>query len=468
MHIKITFLGATRNVTGSRHLVEANGLKFLIDCGLYQERDLRQRNWEPFYCSPTDISTVILTHAHLDHSGFIPRFVSDGFKGKIYCTPATADITKIMLQDSARIQQQDAENKKRRHQRDGRQAPHPEIPLYTEADARASFSFLSPVPYEQKIELGENITFTLHDAGHVLGSAMIEVRIRQNSEERVLLFSGDIGRMNRPILQNPVFFEEADYVITESTYADRTLPDPDEMLMEFMNVIKTTIENGGNVVIPSFALERAQDILYFLSKAMDTGQLPRFKVYLDSPMAINITDIFERYVDLMDETTKRLIQQKKSPFDFPGLTLISTVNDSNQIERFEEPAIIIAGSGMCTGGRIKYHLISNITRPESTILFVGYQAIGTLGRAIVDGAKDVRILGKHYPVKARIVQMSGFSSHADKPQLLRWLYNLKHMPRHVFVVHGEEEAANYLAETIRKDKGWTVTVPHYKDEFVLD
>jgi metallo-beta-lactamase family protein len=297
---------------------------------------------------------------------------------------------------------------------------------------------------------------------------MIEVRVRQKGEERSLLFSGDIGRVDRPILRNPTFFDEADYVVTESTYADRVLPDPDEMMTKFIEVIRETIEGGGNIVIPSFALERTQDILYFLNKAMGAGQLPPLQVYLDSPMAVNITDIFERYAHLMDEETERLIRQKKSPFDFPGLHLVSSANDSRQIEQLEEPAIIIAGSGMCTGGRIKYHLVSNITRRESTILFVGYQAVGTLGRFIVDGAKEVRILGTNYPVQARVIQMNGFSSHADSVQLLRWLYNLKRAPRHVFVVHGEEEAANHLAETVRKDKGWFVTVPDYQDEFVLD
>jgi metallo-beta-lactamase family protein len=468
MHIKITFLGATKSVTGSRHLVEANGLKFLVDCGLYQERDLRVRNWGSFFCPPADVDAILLTHAHLDHSGFLPRFVNNGFSNPIYCTAATADITRVMLLDSARIQEQDAENKKRRHQREGRKGPYPEIPLYTEADVRSCFPLLSPVPYGQTMELGEGVTFTLYDAGHVLGSEMIEVSVRQNGEKRSLLFSGDIGRTDRPILRDPTFFDEADYVVTESTYADRVLPDPDEMMTKFIEVIQETIKGGGNIVIPSFALERTQDILYFLNKAMSAGILAPLNIYLDSPMATNITDIFERYANLMDEETRQLIEQKKSPFDFPGLHFVSTVDESRNIEQLAEPAIIIAGSGMCTGGRIKYHLISNITRRESTILFVGYQAVGTLGRVIVDGAKEVRILGENYPVKAQVIQMNGFSSHADSVQLLNWLYNLKRAPRHVFVVHGEEQAANYLAETVRKDKGWTVTVPDYQDEFLLD
>ncbi len=468
MQIKITFLGATKSVTGSRHLIEANGLKFLIDCGLYQERELRVRNWDSFPCPPSEIDAVLLTHAHLDHSGFLPRFVNDGFKGNVYCTDATADITRVMLLDSARIQEQDAEAKKRRHRRQKKKVPHPEVPLYTVEDVNSCFPLFKPVPYGQSVKLGNGINFTFYEAGHVLGSGMIEVRVRQNDEERILVFSGDIGRTNRPILQNPTFFDKADYVVMESTYADSIFPDQLEMIDKFIEVLLDTIEKGGNIVIPSFALERAQDILYYLSKATFAGQLPPIKVYLDSPMAINITDIFERYSNLMDDEARQFIIEKKSPFNFPGLRFISSAVDSRQIEQIKEPAIIIAGSGMCTGGRIKYHLISNITRRESTILFVGYQAEGTLGRIIVDGAKQVRILDKKYHVKARIVQMNGFSSHADSIQLKRWLFNLKRAPSHVYVVHGEEKQANHLARIIRKEHGWQVTVPEYQDQFVLD
>jgi metallo-beta-lactamase family protein len=468
MHIKITFLGATKNVTGSRHVIEANGLKFLVDCGLYQERELRVRNWEPFRYPPEEIDAILLTHAHLDHSGFIPRFVKNGFKGKVYCTAATADITKIMLLDSARIQEQDAEAKKIRHKRQQKQAPYPEVPLYSVEEAYASFSQFFPVPYNQRIELGKGVTFTFHDAGHVLGSGMIEVKVRQNRVERTLLFSGDIGRLDRPFLRNPSFFNKADYVVMESTYADAIFPDPGQMLDNFVEVLLEAIDQGGNIVIPSFALERAQDILFYLSKATFAGRLPPIKVYLDSPMAINITDVFKQYADLMDDEAKRFIREKKSPFDFPGLKFINSTQESMQIERIKGPAIIIAGSGMCTGGRIKYHLVSNITHKENTILFVGYQAEGTLGRIILDGAQKVRILAKKYPVRARVVQMQGFSSHADSVQLKQWLFNLKKAPRHVFIVHGEEKAANLLSNVIKQERGWEVTVPDYGDEFILD
>lgn len=468
MHVKITFLGAARSVTGSRHLIEANGLRLLVDCGIFQERDLKPRDWERFPFPAASIDAVLLTHAHVDHCGYIPRLVKQGFQGCIYCTAATADITKVMVMDTARIQEQDAENKRKRHEREKRRGPFPEIPLYTQTEAESCFPLLTPVPYGRETALGEGITFKLHDAGHVLGSEMIELKVRRNGEERIFIFSGDIGRVNRPILRDPTFFEQADYVVMESTYANRTLPDPEDTLDDFVEVIKSTIEAGGNVIIPTFALERSQDVLYYVNKALYLKKLPPVRVYLDSPMAVSITGIFTRYADLFDAEVKRLIQQKKSPFDFPGLHLISTMDESKSINEVDGPAVVMAGSGMCIGGRIKYHLISNISRRESTILFVGYQAEGTLGRVIADGAEEVRILGQNYPVKARVVQMQGFSSHADSEQLQKWIFNLKRAPRHVFAVHGEEEAALALVEAVRQRKGWSATAPEYLQEFDLD
>ena len=468
MQIKLTFLGAVHNVTGSRFLVEVDGTKFLVDCGLYQERELKYRDWEFFPVSPQTIDAVLLTHAHLDHCGYLPKLVREGFNRPIYCTPATADITEIMLLDAANIQQQDTENKKKRHKRENKKASHPEIPLYTIEDAEACLPYLSPVPYRHSVQVGKDIDFTFYDAGHVLGASTVKVNIKQNGEQRVLLFSGDIGRKARPILNDPTTFEEADYVLVESTYGDRTLESPDNMLQKLVDVINTTVQAGGNIVIPSFALERSQEILYYLNMALNSKLIKPITVYLDSPMAVDINKIFERHIDLFDEDMRRLIQQDKSPFSFPGLKLVNSAEQSKEINNLKEPSIIIAGSGMCNGGRIKYHLISNISRADSTILFVGYQAIGTLGRTIVDGATEVRILGQRYPVKSRIVQLNGFSSHADKDQLLSWLSSMKKPPRHTFVVHGEEKSANYLANTVREKMGWEVSVPDYLEQYILD
>ena len=468
MQIKITFLGATKNVTGSRFLVQANDIRFLIDCGLYQERELKERDWGVFPVSPRSIDAVILTHAHLDHCGYLPKLVRDGYCHSIYCTDATADITRIMLMDAAHVQQQDAENKKMRHEREGRKGAYPEVPLYTIDDVEECLPYLLPVPYKNTVRLAEGISFTFYDAGHVLGASMIEMKIKKNGEERILIFSGDIGRQHRPILNDPTIFNEADYVLTESTYGDRLLEPPDNMYQELVDIVNSTVNAGGNIIIPSFALERAQHLLYYLHKALEDNKIKPIKIFLDSPMAVDITTVFRNHINLFDDDAKELFRNGNSPFEFPGLTFTSSVEQSKEINRSKEPAIIIAGSGMCTGGRIKYHLISDIGRPESTILFVGYQAIGTLGRQIIDGATEVRILGKNYPVKAKIMKLNGFSSHADKDELLAWISALKRPPREVFVVHGEEEAANHYAKNIQETKGWNVTVPNYLDEFTLD
>jgi metallo-beta-lactamase family protein len=468
MSIKIKFLGATKNVTGSRFLLEANGKKLLIDCGMHQERELRERDWDEFVVAQNTIDAVLLTHAHLDHCGFLPRLVHYGFRNRVFCTDETMDIVKIMLMDSAKIQAMDAENKKQRHHRKGITPQHPEIPLYTTADVEACFPLFTTVKYGQKLSLGDGIEAVYHNAGHVFGSAMIEINIRNGRDSLRIIFSGDIGRRNRPIIEDPTFFEQADYLVTESTYGDRDYPDEDNLLNEFTDIINTTVQAGGHLIIPSFALERAQDILYYLNKARDARLIKPINVYLDSPMAIEITKIFKQHSELYDRETREMIMLDHSPFEFPGLHYVSETEDSKKLDWLIEPSIIIAGAGMATGGRIKHHLAANISRPESTIMFAGYQAVGTLGRNIVEQPEEIRILGEYYPVRARIIQMHGFSSHADQSQLLSWNCDLKQVPRRIFVVHGEETAANTLADAIRKQKGWQVAVPNYKEEYELD
>ena len=468
MQIKLGFYGAARNVTGSRYYLEANGNKFLVDCGLYQERFLKDRNWEPFPIPPDTLDAVLLTHAHIDHCGLLPKLVREGFRGRIYCNDATADIAKIMLVDSARLQEEDAQFKKKRHEKEGREGPYPEVPLYTVKDAEACFPLFYPVPYGKSLRLADGIEAVFHDAGHVLGSSMLMFNIDRNGESRKVLFSGDVGRRNRPILKDPTLFKEADYIIVESTYGDRLHEDGDKIADGLAEVINSTVEAGGNIVVPSFALERSQEILYYMNELLAANRIPHIMVFFDSPMAVSITEVFERHLELFDKEAMAIINSGKSPFDFPGLTRVSTTDESKAINQISGSIMIIAGSGMCNGGRIKHHLVSNISRPESTILFVGYQAVGTLGRQIVDGATTVRILGKKYKVKAKIVQMNGFSAHADRDELLHWLSAIKNQPRGVFVVHGEEEVSNGFADYLKDKLGWKVSVPQYKDEVILD
>lgn len=468
MHIKLSFLGAARNVTGSRYLVEANDVRFLVDCGLYQERELRGRNWEPFLIPPDSIDAVLLTHAHLDHCGLLPKLVREGFDGHVYCTGATSEIAKVILMDSANIQQEDTEFKRKRHQREGRRGPYPEIPLYTTDDAKDCFCLLSPVHYGEPVQIGDGVAATFHDAGHILGSSMIRVAVSQDGEKRTLLFSGDVGRWNKPILRDPTLFDEADYVLVESTYGDRVHESQETISEELAKVINSTVEAAGNILIPSFALERSQEVLYYLNELLIKDRIPHLMVFVDSPMAVSVTEVFNHYPELFDKEMMALIRQGKSPFDFPGLTMVRTVDQSKAINYITGAVMIIAGSGMCTGGRIKYHLVRNISRPESTILFVGYQAMGTLGREIVGGDKEVRILGQKYPVRAKVAQIHGFSAHADRDELLRWLSALQRPPMHLFVVHGESETAWQFADLLKERTGWEISVPNYRDEIILD
>ena len=468
MQIRLGFMGAAQNVTGSRYLVEANNTRLLVDCGLYQERELRARNWDPFPIPPEAINAVLLTHAHLDHCGWLPKLVHEGFRGSIYCTAATAEIAQIMLMDSAHIQQEDAELKRRRHMREGRKGPHPETPLYTTDHARACFPLLSPIPYKEPVHMGDDVTATFYEAGHILGSSMIMVTVRRNGESRTLLFSGDVGRWDKPILRDPTVFTEADYVIVESTYGDRLHEGPETISSELAEVIHSTAKAGGNVVIPSFALERSQEVLYYLNELLIEGHVQDLVVFVDSPMAVSVTEVFEHHPELFDEEMTGLIRERKSPFDFPGLTMVTTVEESKAINRITNTVMIIAGSGMCTGGRIKHHLTRNISRPESTILFVGYQAVGTLGRQIVDGAGEVRILGQKHRVRARVAEINGFSAHADRDELFRWLSGLQRPPRHVFVTHGEPGPARQFAGFLGERTGWEISVPSYREEVILE
>jgi len=468
LQIKLGFFGGAYNVTGSRYLLEANNIRLLVDCGLYQERKLKYRNWEPFTIPPSSLDAVLLTHAHIDHCGLLPKLVREGFRGRIYCTTATSEIAQIILLDSAHLQEEDTEFKRRRHEREKRKGPFPEIPLYTTDDAKASFSLFTPVSYEEIVPLGEGIKATFHDAGHVLGSSMIKITVSQQGESRTILFSGDVGRWDRPILRDPSIFSEIDYVMVESTYGDRIHQEPPDVGESLAEIINSTFRAGGNIIVPSFALQRSQEILYHMNELLMENHIPHIMVFLDSPMAISITEVFKHHSELFDKEMSRRIRQNKSPFDFPGLKIVQTADESKALNHISGTIMIIAGSGMCTGGRVKHHLITNITRPESTILFVGYQAIGTLGRQILDGVKQVRILGQHYPVRARIAQIHGFSAHADRNELFQWISGLSSAPRRVFVVHGEPRTIKQFGQFLREKTGWEISTPEYETETFLE
>ncbi len=465
--MKVTFLGAAENVTGSRFLVESQNSRVLIDCGLFQEREFRSRNWENFPLNPSLINNVLLTHAHLDHCGYLPKLVREGFNGRIFCTPPTSGIAKICLLDSAKIQEEDVKFKRRRHRREGRKGRYPEVPLYTIEDARNVLSHFETVPYQKEIDVSPNIKATLYNAGHILGASMIELKVREDGSEKTCIFSGDIGRPDMPILCDPTVFERADYVFMESTYGNRRHEEQEVSIEKLHRVVVETKEKGGNIIIPTFAIERAQELLFYIAELLRENKIPHLVVFVDSPMAINVTEVFKRYPDYFDEEGQSLIREGNSPFDFPLLKTTRTVSESKAINYIRGTSIVMAGSGMCTGGRIKHHLVNNITRPESTILFVGYQAKGTLGREILERPKRVRILGQVRPVRARIEKINGFSAHADRDELLGWVSGFKKAPEKIFVIHGEREVSANFASTLRERFKSEVIVPKYRQEYSI-
>lgn len=464
--MRITFLGACQQVTGSASIVEADGRRILIDCGLYQERPYLERNWNPFPIDPASIEAIVLTHVHLDHSGLLPKIVREGFHGPIYMTPVTADLLPIVLLDSAHLQEEDAAYKRKRHEREGRRGPYPEIPLYTEEDARQVFPLIKKVDYQQKIKVSKNLSFTLHDAGHILGSAMIEILVGRRGEEKKIIFTGDIGQKNKPLVNDPTTFERAEIVIMEATYGDRNHEDPQDISTMLSQIINETVEAGGNIVIPTFAVERAQEVLFYLSQLTREKKIPPLLCFLDSPMAFEVTKVFERHRESFDEETKRLYKLNHDPFHFPGLKMVRSIEESKAINHIRGSCLIMAGSGMCTGGRIKHHLVHNISKAESTILFVGYQAQGTLGRQILDGQPEVRILGQIYPVRARIEQIQSFSAHADRDSLLDWLASFQEPQPKIFLIHGEEEALEAFAAAASSQFSF-VHIPKYQASFNL-
>ena len=442
--MKITFCGAAETVTGSCHLVEVGGMRLLLDCGMFQGgRQRRDRNRDPFPFDPRGIDVVLLSHAHLDHSGRLPRLVRQGFSGKILCTAPTAEIAKLMLADSAHLQIEEASYRARKARRRGETA---EPPLYDMADVLRCAELFRPIAgYDQPAKLNDRVSCVFRDAGHILGSASIELQTSNGN----LLFSGDLGNRHQPIVRDPSPPPHADVLLVESTYGDRAHRSMDDTVSEFKTAIETVIPNNGNLLIPSFALERSQEVLYELFLLWKNDELPRCRIFLDSPLAISTTRVFARYPEYFDAEGREIFAGHPNPFDFTPLRFTQATDESKEINRKSRGNIIIAGSGMCTGGRIIHHLRHNLWHKDSGVLFVGYQAVGTLGRRIVDGAKKVRIFGEEIAVAAKTWTVNGFSSHADQPILLDWIRRAT--PKHLVLVHGEVDTLQVFADRIRED-----------------
>ena len=466
--MKLKFLGANQQVTGSRYFLQAGGLNIMVDCGLFQERDYLERNWEDSPVPARDLDFILLTHAHLDHCGRIPKLVKEGYANPIIATRASVELAGIVLKDAGKLQEEDASHKKRRHRKEGRRGKYPEVPLYTREDAEDSLPLFRGVPYEETVELNDQVSARFHDAGHILGSSMLEITVRENGQVRRLIFSGDMGQWDKPLVRDPSLFEQADYIVVESTYGDRNHKDEGDVEDRLCDVVNEAVERGGNLLIPTFAIERAQELLYHLSRLIWEDRIPHLMTFLDSPMAVNATEVFLRHTECLDEETHQLLRSRQHPFAFPGLKLVRTVEESKAINRIRGTCIVMAGSGMCTGGRIKHHLEHQISKAGTTLLFVGYQARGTLGRQLLEGVKEVRIHGRTLPVRAQIEQIHGFSAHADQDDLLRWLGHFQNPPRRLFVTHGEPEVSQVLAGKVENEWNWAVAVPEYEQEWELD
>ena len=475
--MKITFLGATRTVTGSNYLVEAAGKKFLVDCGMWQgNAELEERNGEPFEYDPKVIDFLLLTHAHIDHSGRIPKLYNEGFRNRIYAHKATCDLCALMLPDSGHIQEMEAEWKNRKRMRKGeKERP----PLYTAEEAAKCLEIFEPVQYDEIIEITPQIHVRFNDAGHMLGSSIIEVWVEENGKKTKTVFSGDLGNNDIPLLDSPTMIEDADNLVMESTYGSRLHMKNNEKAEMFLNIVSETLDNGGTVVIPSFAVGRTQEILYEINKLREQHKedvefrrkyktIMNSSVYVDSPLAISATEVFRENTNLFEPEVKEEILKGDNPLEFPGLQFTRTADESKALNEDERPSIIISASGMCDVGRIKHHLKHNLWNPKSTILFVGYQAPGTLGYDIVNGAKKVKIFGEEIAVNARIEYIEGYSGHADQEGLMNFIYSFIQKPKHIFLVHGEPTSQDVFKDKIETETKIPVLIPEFGETYELD
>lgn len=464
--MRLTFLGASGMVTGSSYLLEVGQTKFLVDCGMFQgSKATEALNRRPFLFDPTAIDFVLLTHAHIDHSGLLPRLVKSGFKGHIYATEATSDLCRIMLADSAHIQEFEAEIGNRKGRRAGRAVIEP---LYTVNDATDCLTRFRPQPYGRQLALTPEIAVRFDEAGHILGSSIIEIWITENGKTTKLAFSGDLGRPDQPITKDPSFIDEADYIIMESTYGNRNHEEYDKE-KALAEIINDTVKRGGNIVIPAFAVGRTQTILYYLQKLLKEDRIPDIPVFIDSPLAISATDIFMHHPQDIDVEAFELVRSRQ---DNPGkilhINFTRTSDESKAINQRQDSAIIISASGMADAGRILHHLKHNLWRPDSSVILVGYQAEGSLGRRLMDGVKRVKIMGEEIGVKAKIYNLDGFSAHADQGDLLDWLGHLKQPPATIFIVHGEAAQATTFAGLIKERHGYPTYIPAYGDSAEID
>jgi metallo-beta-lactamase family protein len=462
---RIKFLGAAGTVSGSKYLLDTGESRFLVDCGMFQgPKRLRLLNWEKPPVSPESIDHVLLTHAHLDHSGMLPVLVREGFKGKIWATSVTAELCRISLLDAAHLQEEDARfaNKMKFSKHE------PALPLYTTEDAERVFPHLRAVDYDQPKELANGTRIRFLDAGHILGSAIVEVTAPDGEKPVRLVFSGDLGRYDALILRDPASVDQADYLLVESTYGNREHP-PEEPVEELRSIIIDTAKRGGMLIIPSFAVGRTQTLLYLLRDMRLRGLIPDLPIFVDSPMAQRVTDVFCRHIDIFDEEAKAVFNKTGvCPILSPNMQFVQLKEESQKINDMRYPAIIVSASGMATGGRVLHHLKFRLPDPRNTVLFVGYQAVGTRGQLLRDGARTIKIHGEMVPVRAQIRNIEAFSGHADSGEILRWLGTFKAPPKMTFIVHGEPDASKALADEIHRSLGWKTHIPEYLESYNLE
>ena len=463
--MKLRFLGAAQTVTGSCHVLDVDGKRIMIDCGMFQgAKAVKERNYQDFLIPPKSVDCVILTHAHIDHSGLLPKLVKHGYKGPIYATRATGDLLEVMLPDSGHIQEIEVERKNRKAKRSGKKMIEP---MYTVDDAYITLEYVQRVKYNEVFQVVGDITARFKDAGHILGSAILELWVTEGENKSKFVFTGDLGNNDAHFVNDPAVVEEADYIVLESTYGNRLHKDRASRLEILKDVIWETYRKGGNLVIPAFAVERTQDLLYDLNQLARVKQLPDMKVIIDSPMAVATTNVFRKHWECFDEETRQLIREGYDPLNLPNLNFSVTAEESKAVNRIQSGAIIISASGMCDFGRIKHHLKHNLWRAESTVLFVGYQSPGTNGHRLLSGEKSIRIHGEEIAIRADIRSIDGFSAHADQAGLLSWVKQFKNKPREIFVVHGEPESSAAIAELITKETGFKTTIPIWQQEIDL-